>query len=117
MQQLLLSEIYLAELGFYPQQSGFGYLAFAIALVAADPAEFYAGRLNIMALIHEKYNVSVLSARRCMNYSIHSAWNAAENSALRSIFHEDRKDYPPAMYEFICRAAIEMNRGRIACGQ
>ncbi|MBO4879664.1 MAG: hypothetical protein J5544_05340 [Clostridia bacterium] len=108
MRKIQQAAVYLAELGFFPQLSGFGYLAFAIAVVAEDPMAYYSGRVNVLKLILLDYGVSIVCARRCMNYCIRSAWDAPGNNALRAIFPACSGKYPPALFEFICRAAIEV---------
>ena len=47
MNSLVKSKIYLAELGFFPQHSGFGYIAYAVTLLREDPMSFYCGSMNI----------------------------------------------------------------------
>ncbi len=108
-----VSAAFLAELGFYPQHSGFGYLACAIAIVAGEPMAYYTGQVRVLAKLAAKYGLSIVNLRKCMNYSIRTAWDAPGSARLRSIFPGCSESCPPSLFEFICRAAIELN---IRCG-
>ena len=102
------SAVYLAKLGFYPQHNGFGYLAYAMTVFASDPMGYYSGGVDLVARVAADFGVSAVCVRRCMSYSIHSAWEMPANSALRAIFPGSSADYPPSLHEFICRAAIDL---------
>ena len=104
-----VSASFLAELGFYPQHSGFGYLACAIAIVAGKPMAYYSGQVKVLADLAAEYGLSIVSLRKCMNYSIRTAWDAPGNARLRSFFPCCNENCPPSLFEFICRAAIELN--------
>ena len=108
-----VSAAFLAELGFYPQHSGFGYLACAIAIVAGEPMAYYSGQVRVLAKLAAEYGLSIVNLRKCMNYSIRTAWDAPGNARLRGIFPGCSESCPPSLFEFICRAAIELN---IRCG-
>ncbi len=106
---VFVSAAFLAELGFYPQHSGFGYLACAIAIVAEEPMAYYSGRISVLAKLGAAYGLSAVNLRKCMNYSIRTAWDAPGNGRLRSIFPGCSENCPPSLFEFICRAAIEFS--------
>ncbi|MBR4435832.1 MAG: hypothetical protein IKS90_07050 [Clostridia bacterium] len=100
---------YLLELGFFPQHSGFGYLVYAIRMISADPLGYYSGKIDVYAALKSEYGVSESCAKRCMYYSLQTAWQTSYNSRLHSIFPSYSKNYPPSLSEFICRAAIEIS--------
>jgi hypothetical protein len=109
MNSLVKSKIYLAELGFFPQHSGFGYIAYAVTLLREDPMSFYCGSMNIVDAVAGDCGVSPDCVRRCMCYSLNSAWSMPANTQLRSIFPSAGEEYPPSLYEFITRAAIDLD--------
>ena len=100
---------FLLELGFFPQHSGFGYLVYAISRISADPMGYYSGKMDIFNALGEEYEVSENCAKRCMHYSIQCAWQAPQNSMLRSIFPSCSKNCPPSLSEFMCRIALELS--------
>ena len=109
MQGLTGSKIYLAKLGFFPQHSGFGYIAYAITLLREDPMGFYCGGINIVDAVAGDCGVAPACVRRCMCYSLSCAWAVPANTQLRSLFVSASEKYPPSLYEFITRAAIELD--------
>ena len=104
------SACFLAELGFYPQLNGFAFLAYAIGAVAEDPAAFYCHRIRPISFVAEKLGLSPDNVRRNMLYALRVAWETKRNTQLRGLYPQNGEDYPPQLYEFICRIALEINR-------
>lgn len=104
MDRIDLAGAYLAGVGFFPQHSGFLYLASAIAAVSEDPQPFYLGKVSITGLIHARFGVTEAAARRCMDYAIRAAWES-QTCDLKSAFGSD---YPPTVQEFVYRLAVEL---------
>ena len=100
---------FLLELGFFPQHSGFGYLVYAIGMICSDPMGYYSGKTDVFAALGKEYEVSVNCAKRCMHYSIQSAWHVPGNNTLRGFFASCSKNCPPSLGEFMCRVALELN--------
>ncbi|MBR5947401.1 MAG: hypothetical protein IKZ82_01980 [Clostridia bacterium] len=100
---------FLLELGFFPQHSGFGYLVYAIGMICSDPMGYYSGKTDVFAELGKEYDVSVNCAKRCMHYSIQSAWHVPGNNTLRGYFASCSKNCPPSLGEFMCRVALELN--------
>lgn len=103
---------FLLELGFYPQHSGFGYLVYAIGMICSDPMSYYSGKTDVFAALGKEYDVSVNCAKRCMHYSIQSAWHVPGNNTLRGFFSSCSRNCPPSLGEFMCRVALELNDRR-----
>lgn len=99
---------YLLDLGFFPQHSGFGYLVYAIRMISTDPMGYYSGKIDVFTELEKEYGVSESCAKRCMYYSLQTAWQTEYNTLLHSIFPTYAANYPPSLSEFICRAAIEV---------
>lgn len=107
MQNSLHVAAFLTELGFYPQHSGFGYLTWSITMILISPMDYYSGRVDIIKTLTQEFEVPVSRVRRNMKYSICAAWGDKNNTGLRSLFPACSEQYPPSIYEFLCRAAIE----------
>ena len=114
MKSINISALYLAELGFFPQQNGFGYLAYAISVVMSDPIGYYTGRVDVQPTVARDCGVSVMRVARCMRYALRCAWEQPFNAELRRIFPACGKDYPPPIMEFVCRVAIEIGKTETA---
>ena len=100
----------LLELGFYPQLTGFAFLAYAIGAVAEDPARFYTRKVRPIALVAESLGLDPENVRRDMLYALRTAWETRGNTALRRLCPKNGEGYPPQLYEFIFRLALELNR-------
>ncbi len=109
MDSLKNARTYLAQLGFFPQHSGFGYLACAIELMREEPMEFYCKGMSIVETVADDCGIASDCVRRCMRYSLSTAWLAPGNSGLRAIFPDCSDCFPPPLHEFICRAALDLD--------
>jgi|GEM_PF-6184294 hypothetical protein len=109
MKGLTESKIYLAHLGFFPQQNGFGYLAYALALLREDPMSLYCRNVNFIGAVADGCGVSPDCVRRCMCYSLNTAWTMPANAELRALFPGASGEFPPSLGEFIARAAIDID--------
>lgn len=96
----------MIALGMLPQHLGFGYICYAINLIASNPVGYYSRKVDIFEMIMQNFDITKSKAARCMRYSIEIAWNAQTNEELRKMFPNCSDGFPPSVTEFVCRIAI-----------
>ena len=100
---------YLFSLGISPKHKGFSYICDILlemlrcgALCEAGPAR---------AAVCRARGADTRSAERCMRYAVCCAWYL-RRGAIRTVFAGSETGCPPALGEFFCVTAWQLDEGR-----